>query len=62
MRQLLWSLWRSEGGQDLIEYVLLLAFVAIGVAGLFAFNEASIHSIASGTNNRLDSAANAAAN
>ena len=27
--------WRSEDGQDLIEYTLLLAFVALVAAGLF---------------------------
>jgi len=28
-------IWRNEEGQDLIEYTLLLAFVALVAAGLF---------------------------
>ena len=29
------QIWRNEEGQDLIEYTLLLAFVALVAAGLF---------------------------
>lgn len=29
------QIWRNEKGQDLIEYTLLLAFVALVAAGLF---------------------------
>jgi Flp pilus assembly pilin Flp len=29
------QLWKNEEGQDLIEYTLLLAFVALVAAGLF---------------------------
>jgi Flp pilus assembly pilin Flp len=32
---LLRRLWKNEDGQDLIEYTLLLAFVALVAAGLF---------------------------
>ena len=35
MPHLLKGLWRGEEGQDLIEYTLLLAFVALVAAGLF---------------------------
>ena len=35
MRTLLKSIWKEEEGQDLIEYTLLLAFVALVAAGLF---------------------------
>jgi len=35
MRVQLTKLWRDEAGQDLIEYTLLLAFVALVAAGLF---------------------------
>ena len=29
----IWNLWKDEQGQDLIEYTLLLAFVALGIIG-----------------------------
>ena len=32
MQQLLCSLWREEDGQDLIEYSLLITFIAIATA------------------------------
>ena len=32
---LLRSFWKNDEGQDLIEYTLLLAFVALVAAGLF---------------------------
>jgi len=35
MIRMLKQIWRSEDGQDLIEYTLLLAFVALVAAGLF---------------------------
>ena len=35
MKRMLKQIWRSEEGQDLIEYTLLLAFVALVAAGLF---------------------------
>ena len=35
MIRMLKQIWRQEDGQDLIEYTLLLAFVALVAAGLF---------------------------
>jgi Flp pilus assembly pilin Flp len=35
MRTYLRNFWKDEDGQDLIEYTLLLAFVALVAAGLF---------------------------
>jgi hypothetical protein len=32
---LILDLWKDEQGQDLIEYTLLMAFVALASAGLF---------------------------
>ena len=29
------TLWRDEGGQDLIEYSLLIAFIALGCIAFF---------------------------
>jgi Flp pilus assembly pilin Flp len=54
-------LWRDEQGQDLIEYTLLMAFVALASAGLFISSGASISSIWSDSNSQLSSAATTAA-
>jgi len=35
MRSFLRNFWNEDHGQDLIEYTLLLAFVALVAAGLF---------------------------
>jgi len=50
----------DEQGQDLIEYTLLLAFVCLGAASLFASAGRNVAGIWSATNSRL-SAANTSA-
>ena len=52
------NLWSDEQGQDLIEYTLLMAFVALASAALFLGAGGSIKGIWSTTNSQL-SAANA---
>jgi Flp pilus assembly pilin Flp len=52
--------FRDEQGQDLIEYTLLLAFVALASAALFINAGGSIASIWNITNTRLQNAASAA--
>jgi Flp pilus assembly pilin Flp len=47
------NFWNDEQGQDLIEYTLLLAFVALASAGLFLAAGTSISGIWSTTNSRL---------
>jgi len=54
------SFWRDEQGQDLIEYTLLLAFVALASAALFISAGGSIKTIWGITNNQLSSAATSA--
>jgi Flp pilus assembly pilin Flp len=51
---------RDEQGQDLIEYTLLLAFVALASAALFITAGGSVNSIWSVANSRLSNAAAAA--
>jgi len=51
---------REESGQDLIEYTLLLAFVALASASIFISAGNSINSIWQAGNNTLSSAAVAA--
>jgi len=45
--------WNDEQGQDLIEYTLLMAFVALASAALFLGAGGSIKGIWSTTNNQL---------
>ncbi len=54
------SLWNDEQGQDLIEYTLLMAFVALASAALFIGAGGSVKGIWSATNSQL-TAANSAA-
>jgi Flp pilus assembly pilin Flp len=54
------NLWIDDQGQDLIEYTLLMAFVALASAALFLGAGNSIMGIWTTTNTQL-SAANAAA-
>ena len=48
--------WNDEQGQDLIEYTLLLAFVALASAALFLGAGKSISGIWSVTNSQLTAA------
>src|SRR5262249_5600165 len=50
------NLWNDEQGQDLIEYTLLMAFVALASAALFMGAGASIKGIWSVTNSQLAAA------
>jgi Flp pilus assembly pilin Flp len=52
---------RDEHGQDLIEYTLLMAFVALASAAIFIGAGGSISSIWTSTNTQLSSAAASAA-
>ncbi len=51
---------REESGQDLIEYTLLLAFVALASASLFVSAGGSVSSIWSKGSDQLANAASAA--
>jgi Flp pilus assembly pilin Flp len=53
------NLWNDEQGQDLIEYTLLLAFVALASAALFIGAGSTVKGIWTTTNSNL-SQANAA--
>ena len=50
--------WRDEQGQDLIEYTLIIAFVALASAALFIGAGGSISTIWTTTNSQLANAAN----
>lgn len=53
---LLRNLWIEDQGQDLIEYTLLLAFVALASAALFLGAGGSVSGIWSTTNSQLTAA------
>ncbi len=61
MTTLLRNLWNDDQGQDLIEYTLLMAFVALASAALFIGAGKSISTIWSTTNSQLSTAATTAA-
>ena len=56
------NLWNEEQGQDLIEYTLLMAFVALASAALFLGAGKSINGIWTVSNNQLASASQQATN
>jgi Flp pilus assembly pilin Flp len=56
MKQTLASFWSDDSGQDLIEYTLLMAFVALASAALFIGAGGSISGIWSTTNSQLGAA------
>jgi Flp pilus assembly pilin Flp len=53
VKVLIGNLLRDEAGQDLIEYTLLLGFVALASAGLFINAGKSVKGIWSITNSQL---------
>ena len=50
------ALLKDDGGQDLIEYTLLMAFVALASAALFVGAGGSINGILTITNAKLEQA------
>ena len=50
------NLWSQDQGQDVIEYTLLLAFVAFASAALLLLGGGSIAGIVSTTNSQLAAA------
>ena len=59
---MMWNFLRDEQGQDLVEYTLLLAFVALASAALFINAGGSINGIWTTANSRLVAANTAASN
>ena len=54
---MMWNFLRDEQGQDLIEYTLLLAFVALASAALFIGAGGSVKTIWETANTSLSDAA-----
>jgi len=60
MTTLLRNFWNDDQGQDLIEYTLLMAFVALASAALCTSSGTSVSKIWSTTNLQLSQAASTA--
>jgi Flp pilus assembly pilin Flp len=56
MRILIKNFWHEESGQDLIEYTLLMAFVALASASLFISAGGNIAGIWGSANTQLTTA------
>ena len=54
------SFWKDESGQDLIEYTLLMAFIALASAALFLTVGGSVEGIWTSANSHLSTASKAA--
>jgi Flp pilus assembly pilin Flp len=53
MAAYLHNFWQEEDGQDLIEYSLLITFIAIACAAVLGAGRPAVNSIWIGTNNQL---------
>jgi Flp pilus assembly pilin Flp len=51
------AIWTDDSGQDLIEYTLMLAFVALASAALFSSAGGSVNAIWTNANSQLSTAA-----
>jgi Flp pilus assembly pilin Flp len=51
------AFWNEDDGQDMVEYSLLLAFIALAAVGLLSTIKASINTIWNSINTTLTTAA-----
>jgi Flp pilus assembly pilin Flp len=61
MAAFLYNFWSEEDGQDLIEYSLLITFIAIACAAIIGSGRPAVNSIWQSSNNQLLQANGAAA-
>jgi Flp pilus assembly pilin Flp len=57
MKSMVMGFLREEEGQDLIEYTLLMAFIALASAAIFVNAGSSVNSIWKNASNQLSNAA-----
>jgi Flp pilus assembly pilin Flp len=60
LKQTMQRFWKEEEGQDLVEYSLLLAFIALAAVGLLSGTRSTISGLWSNINNTLASASTTA--
>lgn len=56
MAQYLTSFWREDDGQDLIEYTLLITFIAIACLAFVGSGRNAVHGLWSTSNSQLSAA------
>jgi Flp pilus assembly pilin Flp len=56
MPAILLNFWREDDGQDLIEYSLLITFIAIACAAILGAGRPAVNNIWQNGNNQLQSA------
>ena len=56
MQRFLYNFWREEDGQDLIEYTLLITFIAVATAAVVGQGQNSIRAIWSSGNSSIQAA------
>ena len=60
MAAYLYNFWQEEDGQDLIEYSLLITFIAIACAAIIGAGRPAVNNIWIATNNEISQANSAA--
>ena len=60
MAPYLYNFWQEEDGQDLIEYSLLITFIAIACAAIIGAGRPAVNNIWIGANNQISQANSAA--
>ncbi len=60
LKQTMQRFWKEEEGQDLVEYSLLQAFIALAAVGLLSGTRSTISGLWSNINNTLASASTTA--
>jgi Flp pilus assembly pilin Flp len=56
MKQFLFNFWREEDGQDLIEYSLLITFIAIACAAIIGSGRPAVNGVWQQSNVELQQA------
>jgi Flp pilus assembly pilin Flp len=60
LKQMMQRFWKEEEGQDLVEYSLLLAFIALAAVGLLSGTRSTISGLWNNINSTLASASSTA--
>ena len=60
MQRFLYNFWREEDGQDLIEYSLLITFIAIACAAIIGSGRPAVNGIWQTSNNIVNQAGSVA--
>jgi Flp pilus assembly pilin Flp len=56
MQRFLYGFWHEEDGQDLIEYTLLITFIAVATAAVVGQGQNSIRAIWTSSNSNIQAA------